>query len=191
MYFSYSGEEYRTHETEKEARDAVEEDMAFWVNDAEYNGEWEPRSREVCYGKITHAIKCVKADIGPVDDVQAVEHHILEPVKGANDELEGDNIAAMHEIKNLHEMLRKVGQRLVDTETELKETKEHFEKFASMAATCKRENTHEWMVSMQVHLNGACDRLDPIAYVVMVGASYFELRRTERDTTTKDADDGE
>ena len=57
----------------------------------------------------------------------------------------------------------------------------HFERFVSLAATCKRENTHGWMRLMLEALNDAAARLDPDKYFETVGdASYFVMRACPR-----------
>jgi hypothetical protein len=66
---------------------------------------------------------------------------------------------------------------------EKQELHEHFEKFAGFAATCRRENTYEWMLLMLDWLNGVTTRLDPDAYFDIVGAELFALRRTSRTVT--------
>jgi hypothetical protein len=61
----------------------------------------------------------------------------------------------------------------------------HFETFVGFAATCRRENTYEWMCLMLDWLNGAVGRLDPEAWFDICGADHFVLRRREDDANTR------
>lgn len=52
------------------------------------------------------------------------------------------------------------------------ETAKHFEKFVGFAATCRRENTYDWMCLMLDWLNGAAARLKPGTYFDFNGDSF-------------------
>lgn len=60
------------------------------------------------------------------------------------------------------------------------ELRKHFESFAGFAASCRRENTYEWMCLMLDWLNGVASRLDPEAYFEIVGADHFEMHRVPK-----------
>lgn len=64
---------------------------------------------------------------------------------------------------------------LEEDKVTIDDTRKHFEKFVGFAATCKRENSYEWMCLMLDWLNGAARRLDPGTYFRIVGASHFEV----------------
>jgi hypothetical protein len=69
-------------------------------------------------------------------------------------------------------------------EQENRDLREHFEKFTGFAATCRRENTYEWMCLMLDWLNGAATRLDPDKYFDIVGADHFAMRHVPRTVST-------
>ena len=54
----------------------------------------------------------------------------------------------------------------------------HFESFVGFAATCRRENTYDWMCLFLDWLNGAASRLEPGAWFELRGDA-FVLRRAE------------
>jgi len=72
----------------------------------------------------------------------------------------------IEELRQENEQLRKLAQ--------------HFEKFVGFAATCRRENTYEWMQLMLDWLNGAAMRFDEAAYFDLCGADHFVLRHCEK-----------
>lgn len=58
---------------------------------------------------------------------------------------------------------------------------EHFEAFISFAASCRRENTYEWMCLFLDWLNGAVLWFDESAFFNLRGADHFEIQRVERE----------
>lgn len=74
-----------------------------------------------------------------------------------------------------------------DDQKALEAIKRHFLSFVSFAATCKRENTYEWMCLMLDWLNGALGRLDPDSFLMIVGASHFEVVAKEENEVDPDS----
>ena len=85
QWFSFDGESFEVHNSEEEARHYAEQAMDTWSDDA--SDGWDPCSTQVCYGKLTHA---VRVDTRRVTDesrhlapanCDAVEEHFLEPLE--------------------------------------------------------------------------------------------------------------
>lgn len=52
------------------------------------------------------------------------------------------------------------------------ELRRHMKAFAGFAATCRRENSHEWMVMMLDWLNGVCWRVSAESYFILDGHEF-------------------
>ena len=73
-------------------------------------------------------------------------------------------------------------QWALDEIEELKATQRLFDQFASFMATCRRQNTTEWLRLAVDHLNGAAMRLDPDVYFEFDGDGFL-MRQCERVVT--------
>lgn len=85
MWFSFDGIDFATHDTELQARQAAEEAMEQWQDDADDG--WDECSTKVCYGRVTHAVRVEPIEITDENrhlmhpDVTGLEKHHLEPVE--------------------------------------------------------------------------------------------------------------
>lgn len=64
-WFCFNGEYFSRFATEDEARQAAEDSLKFYREDASNDGEWNDNASEICYGPVTHAVKvdCVLAEL--------------------------------------------------------------------------------------------------------------------------------
>lgn len=69
----------------------------------------------------------------------------------------------------------------------LQDVADHFEKFIRFAATCRGENTYEWMCLMLDWLNGAVIRFDESAYFDLCVADHFVLRRCKPEESSQNS----
>ena len=81
QWFSFDGESFGTHETEEEARVCAEEAMDMWSEMALDDGEWCELSVQVCYGRITHAVRVSSDPEIRTEDGEECELHDLVPVE--------------------------------------------------------------------------------------------------------------
>lgn len=84
MWFSFDGESFETHNTEKEAREYAESAMDDWADTADDG--WNENSVHVSYGKITHAVRVERVDITEENvhlvphGCEGIEEHYLEKI---------------------------------------------------------------------------------------------------------------
>lgn len=84
MWFSFDGESFQTHNTEQEAKDLAELAMQDWQDRA--GDGWDDQSTQVCYGKVTHAVRVEEIEITEENShlvppgCEGAENHFLEPI---------------------------------------------------------------------------------------------------------------
>ena len=120
--------------------------------------------------------------------VEDCVNYVLEGFDDAN--VEGCQIAQAHQSELAWEVfmqswlskpLTKLAQQAYDIGAsessdqpmnEVEELRKHLKAFAGFAATCRRENSYEWMVMMLDWLNGVCGRVSPESYFILDGHEF-------------------
>jgi len=84
MWFSFDGETFEVHESEEAAKAEADQAMEFWAGNADEG--WDEVSTQVCYGKVTHAVKVTDIPITEDNEyllrngITTLERHDLVPV---------------------------------------------------------------------------------------------------------------
>ena len=86
-WFCFDGESFETFASETEAKKWAEEALETWRDDAS-DGGWDELASQVCYGRITHAIRTEEIPLPDEnrhmvpDGCEGLEEHYLEPTPG-------------------------------------------------------------------------------------------------------------
>lgn len=66
QFFSYDGQNFETHNTEQEARDAAEDALEFFRGEA--SDGWDDESMHVCWGRLMQSVQVTKERPAEPDD---------------------------------------------------------------------------------------------------------------------------
>lgn len=66
MFFSYDGQDFETHNTEQEARDAAEDALEFFRSEA--SDGWDDESMHVCWGRLMQTVQVTRERPAEPDD---------------------------------------------------------------------------------------------------------------------------
>ena len=86
MWFSFDGFDFQTHDSEAKAKAAADSAMSSWEDDADDG--WDELASQVCYGRITHAVRIERTEITDEnrhtvpEGSECIEEHYLEPIYG-------------------------------------------------------------------------------------------------------------
>ncbi|MEM8668777.1 MAG: hypothetical protein AAGG48_14750 [Planctomycetota bacterium] len=78
-WFSYDGCSFELHESESAARKHAESAMQEWADDAD-DGGWDELSTQVCYGRVTHAVR-----VFPIPVTERNQHLVPKGCVGLED----------------------------------------------------------------------------------------------------------